>query len=135
MALICGHLTQQCVGGLAVEIAMRPYRSCVPPVDQLFREGQLLLWGIPATGVRAETLLDRGAESDVADAEAAITWLAAARTDDGLVVREVTLPRLRALLARARGDADAYCDYRDRYRAMATELGFEGHMAMAEAMP
>jgi adenylate cyclase len=52
-----------------------------------------------------------------------------------LVVREVTLPRLRALLARARGDEDAYCDYRDRYRATATELGFEGHMAMAEAMP
>lgn len=23
----------------------------------------------------------------------------------------------------------------DRYRVLATELGFEGHMAMAEAMP
>jgi len=31
-------------------------------------------------------------------------------------------------------DEDAYWDYRDRYRAMATELGFEGHMATAEAM-
>jgi hypothetical protein len=27
------------------------------------------------------------------------------------------------------------CDYRDRYRAMATALGFEGHIAWAEAMP
>jgi hypothetical protein len=26
-------------------------------------------------------------------------------------------------------------DYRDRYRAMATSLGFEGHMQWAEAMP
>ncbi len=26
-------------------------------------------------------------------------------------------------------------DYWDRYAKMATELGFEGHMAMAEAMP
>ncbi len=26
-------------------------------------------------------------------------------------------------------------DYRDRYRKMADELGFEGHMAWAEAMP
>jgi hypothetical protein len=27
-----------------------------------------------------------------------------------------------------------YTDYRDRYRKMAAELGFEGHMAWAEAM-
>jgi adenylate cyclase len=67
--------------------------------------------------------------------EDAIERLAVVRTDDGLVVREVTLPRLRALLARARGDEDAYCDYRDRYRALATSLGFEGHMKWAEAMP
>lgn len=40
--------------------------------DHLFREGQLLAWGIPATGVLAETLLHRGAESDVAEAKAAI---------------------------------------------------------------
>ena len=45
-------------------------------VDQLFREGQLLSWGIPATGVLVETLLDRGAEGDVAEAEAAIERLA-----------------------------------------------------------
>ena len=48
-------------------------------VDHLFREGQLLGWGIPATGVLVETLLDRGAESDVAEAEAAIERLASAR--------------------------------------------------------
>jgi len=81
-----------------------------------------------------ETLLDRGTESDVAEAEAAIIRLADAPADDGLVIREVWLLRLRALLARAGGDETAYRDYRDRYRAMATELGFERHMAMAEAM-
>jgi len=70
----------------------------------------------------------------MAEAEAAIIRLADAPADDGLVIREIWLLRLRALLARARGDEDAYRDYRDRYRAMATELGFEGHMAMAEAM-
>ena len=31
-------------------------------VDDLFREGQLLAWGVPATGVLVETLLDRGAD-------------------------------------------------------------------------
>jgi hypothetical protein len=35
-------------------------------VDHLFREGRLLMWSVPATGVLVETLLDRGAESDVA---------------------------------------------------------------------
>ncbi|MGO8963909.1 hypothetical protein [Mycobacterium sp.] len=35
---------------------------------------------------------------------------------------------LRALLSRARKDEAAYRDYRDHYRAMATALGFEGHM-------
>ena len=103
-------------------------------VDHLFRGGLLLPWGVPATGVLVETLLERGDESDVAEAEAAIIRLADAPADDGLVIREIWLLRLRALLARARGDEDAYRDYRDRYRAMATELGFEGHMAMAEAM-
>jgi hypothetical protein len=32
-------------------------------------------------------------------------------------------------------DAAAYTHFRDRYRAMATSLGFEGHMRWAEAMP
>ena len=42
---------------------------------------------------------------------------------------------MRALLARARADDTSYRDYRDRYQAMATSLGFEGHMKWAEAMP
>jgi class 3 adenylate cyclase len=104
-------------------------------VDHLFREGQLLVWGVPATGVLVETLLDREAESDVAEAEAAITRLADAPADEGLVIREIWLLRLRALLARARGDAAAYGHLRDRYRDMAKTLEFEGHMAWAEAMP
>jgi hypothetical protein len=58
-------------------------------------------------GVLVETLLDRGADGDVAEAEAAIERLAAAPTDEGLVIREIWLLRLRALLARARGDESA----------------------------
>jgi hypothetical protein len=102
-------------------------------VDHLVRQGQLLEWGITATGVLVETLLDRGADGDVAEAEAAITRLADAPADEGL--REIWLLRLRALLARAHGDDTAYRDYRDRYRDMAKTLGFEGHIAWAEAMP
>jgi hypothetical protein len=125
---------------LARERARRGDRDGAIPlmraaVDHLFREGQLLLWGVVATGVLVETLLDRGAEADVAEAEAAIERLAVAPADDGLVIREIWLLRLRALLARARGDADAYREYRNRYRDMARTLGFEGHIEWAEAMP
>jgi hypothetical protein len=104
-------------------------------VDHLVRQGQLLQWGIPAIGVLVETLLDRGADDDVAEAEAAIERLADAPADEGLAMRDIWLLRLRALLSRARGDEAAYRDYRDRYRAMATSLGFEGHIAWVEAMP
>jgi hypothetical protein len=104
-------------------------------IDHLFREGPLLLWGIPATGVLVETLLERGADGDVAEAEAAVERLATAPADESLVMRDVWMLRLRALLARAHGDDTAYRDYRDRYRDMARTLGFEGHIAMAQAMP
>jgi hypothetical protein len=104
-------------------------------VDHLFREGHLQMWGVPTTGVLVETLLDRGADGDEAQAEAAIERLATAPADEGLVMRDIWLLRLRALLARARGDEAAYRDFRDQYRDMAKMLGFEGHIGWAEAMP
>ena len=102
--------------------------------DHLFGDGHLLMWGVPATGVLVETLLDRGADGDVVEAEAAIERLAAVPADEGLVIREIWLLRLRALLARAHGDDSTYREYRDRYRDMARTLGYEGHIAWAEAM-
>jgi hypothetical protein len=124
---------------IARETARREDRDQAIPsiraaVDRLAQSGQLLSWGIMTTGVLVETLLDRGAERDMADAEAAIERLAAAPADEGLVGREIWLQRLRALLARARGDVGAYTHSRDRYRDMAISLGFEGHIAWAEAM-
>ena len=104
-------------------------------VDHLFREERLLAWGVPLTGVVVETLLDRGSESDMVEAEAAIERLAGAPADEGLVIREVYLLRSRTLLARARGDMLAYADLRDRYRDMARSLGFEGHIEWADALP
>ena len=125
---------------LARETARRGDRDDAIPimraaVDHLFREGRLLLWGIPATGVLVETLLDCRAEADVAEAEAAIERLASAPADEGLVIRDIWLLRLRALLARVHGDAAAYAHLRDRYRDMAKTLGYEGHIEWAEAMP
>jgi hypothetical protein len=88
-----------------------------------------------AAATLVETLLDRGAHGDIIEAEAVITRLAAAQADEGLVIHEVWLLRLRGLLARACGDDTAYRDYRDRYREMAKCLGFEGLMKWAEALP
>ena len=91
-------------------------------------------YGVWGTGVLVETLLERGAEGDLAEAQEAIDRLANLRADDGSAMREITLLRLRALLARARGDEVAYRDLASRYRAMAESLGFEGHIAWAKAM-
>ena len=52
---------------LAREMARRGDRDDAIPLmraalDHLFREGQLLVWGTPATGVLVQTLLDRAAD-------------------------------------------------------------------------
>ena len=93
------------------------------------------IWSAPATTVLVEALLQRGGDADLEDAWAAIDRLAAVPIDPGFVLHEITLLRLRALLAQAHGDEGAYREYRDRYRDMARTLGFEGHIAWAEAMP
>ena len=103
-------------------------------LDDLVRAGQLLGWGVASTGVLVETLLERGADGDVREAEAAIDKSAAAPADAPFVARDILLLRLHALLARARGDVVAYRDLVGRYGAMATSLAFEGHMAMAEIL-
>jgi hypothetical protein len=101
--------------------------------DDLFHAGHLS-YGVPATGLLVETLLERRTHGDVAEAEVAIDRLAAALADEGLVIGDVWLLRMRALLARAHGDEASYRENRDRYRALATELGFEGHMAISESV-
>jgi hypothetical protein len=90
------------------------------------------VWG---TGVLVQTLLERGTQGDLAEAQDAIDRLAVLWADDGSAMREITLLRLRALLSRARGDDVAYRDLVGRYRAMAESLGFEGYIAWADAMP
>ena len=122
----------------ARERARRGDRDAAIPVmrkavDELHQAGRLG-YGVWGTGVLVETLLERGAEGDLAEAQEAIDRLANLPADDGSAMLEITLLRLRALLARARGDDVAYRDLVSRYRAMAESLGFEGHIAWAEAM-
>jgi adenylate cyclase len=102
-------------------------------VDDLFQAG-LLSWCTMASGVFVETLLSRGSEADLQEAQTTLERLAAAPLDGGLVLREIWLLRIRALLAGARGDEFAYRDLVQQYREMATSEGWQGHIAMANAM-
>ena len=119
------------------ERARRGDRDAIPvmrqAVDEL-RQARHLFYGVWGTGLLVETLLERGTEGDLAEAQKAIDGLAVLWVDDGSAMREITLLRLRALLTRVRGDNVAHRDLVSRYRAMAESLGFEGHIAWAEAM-
>jgi hypothetical protein len=101
-------------------------------VDDAFERGQLA-HGVTAAGILVETLLERDGDGDVREAEAATERLVVAGVD-GLVLVDVIVLRLRALLARAGGDEAAFGDLVSRYRAKASALGYEGHVAMADAL-
>jgi adenylate cyclase len=122
------ELTAECG---RVDSAIATARSIV---DELFENGEMFLRGA-ASAALVESLLRRGSDTDVHEAAAVIDRLAAVPTDPGFVLNAIPLLRMRALLTQAHGDEVTYRDYRDRYRDMATSLGFEGHMKWAEAMP
>jgi adenylate cyclase len=102
-------------------------------VEDEFVTGEMIFRGT-AVATLVESLLQRGAGADVQEAQTAIERLAAVSTEPGFVLYSVALLRLRALLARSLGDDIAYRDYVERYRQKAESLGFEGHIAWAEAM-
>jgi adenylate cyclase len=114
-----------------VDVAISGMRTAL---DLLFERGQFA-WGVVASAIFVETLLDRGGGSDLAEAEAVTDRMATAPLEMASECLDLWLLRTRALLADARGDESVYRDHRDRYRATATALGFEGHMQWAEAMP
>jgi adenylate cyclase len=94
-------------------------------IDSLRASGDKL-WLGTATTVLVEALLQRGTDSDLRDAQAAIDRLAAVPVDPGFVMHEIPLLRMRALMARARGAEAGYRDYVERYRTRAAECGFTG---------
>jgi adenylate cyclase len=72
-------------------------------IDNLCASGDMSFRGL-ATTTLVESLLRRDADGDIAEAQAAIDTLAAIPTDPGDVLHEVPLLRMRALLARSRGE-------------------------------
>ncbi|MGY4653271.1 adenylate cyclase [Mycobacterium sp. URHB0021] len=103
-------------------------------LDLLFGRDQFA-WGVVASAIFVETLLDRGGKGDLAEAEGVVDRMETAPLEMASECRDLWLLRTRALLADARGDESVYRDYRDRYRATAASLGFEGHMQWAKEMP
>ncbi len=99
--------------------------------DQLFPTGESI-WPL-ATGILVESLVRRGGPGDIDAAQAALDRAESALPCDDMVGVDLHYMRSRALIARARGD-DGYRDLADRYRTMATSLGYHGHIAAAEAM-
>ncbi|CKG88247.1 hypothetical protein LTT02_17830 [Mycolicibacterium smegmatis] len=84
--------------------------------------------------VLVQSLIARGDRDDLDHAQRVIDRFAALPTDPGFVLYDVQLMRLRALLARARGDEERYRECSDRYRELATAYRYEGHMALAARM-
>ncbi|MGV0851961.1 ATP-binding protein [Mycolicibacterium phlei] len=87
------------------------------------------LWG---AGLFVEALLERPTTDDIAEAEGLIESLADQEPPSAML--DITLLRLRTLLARSRGDDTGFRESLRRYRARAVALGFEGHIAWADAM-
>ena len=102
-------------------------------VNEFFELGNKV-WTGYATNVLVDALTHSGSDADLQEAKVAVDRLAALQIEPGVVVHELWVLRARALLARACGDEVTYHEPRYDYRKMVAELGFEGHIAMAEAV-
>jgi adenylate cyclase len=106
---------------------------CRAVLENEIRSGEMTNRGWCST-VLVEALLNRGRNGDVGEAQNVIDKLAATPTVPGFMYHELPLLRLNAMVAKARGEQDRYCEFRERYRARAESSGFEGHIALAHAM-
>ncbi len=106
---------------------------CCDVLDAEIRGGEMMNRGWTTT-VLVDALLRRRRPGDLDHAQEAVERLAAMPTEPVYLYHELPLLRLRAILARARGDESAYGRLRDRYRARAEATGMDGHIAMARAM-
>ncbi|EHB58489.1 adenylate/guanylate cyclase [Mycolicibacterium rhodesiae JS60] len=101
-------------------------------VDEIYAASRIGYF-VPGVGTLVETLIERGGDDDLAEAATVIDRLARLAPGQASAIRDISVLRLRALLARARSDP-SYRDLLGRYQAMAELHGYEGHLAWALAM-
>lgn len=109
------------------DAAIPVMRDAVGELHRSQRRG----WGLYATDVFVQTLLERGTNGDLSEARALIEDLP--RQFGRGAIPDITCVKLSCLLARACGDDAEFLDLTTRHRAMAESLGFEGHRAWALA--
>lgn len=90
-------------------------------------------WVIAGVGILVEALAERGADSDLAEAQDALDELNSFRSEHDSAILDITILRLRTMLAKARAEDSRYRELLRDYRAQAESLGFEGHIAWASA--
>jgi len=105
-----------------------------PPIVETVLAWEQSGFAGPAATVLVESLRALGTDEDLQEAQTVIERLGALPAEEGSVFPEIHVPRLPALLARARGDEAGYRKFADGYLRMANSLGFEGHIAAANAM-
>jgi adenylate cyclase len=101
-------------------------------IADMYDTGTVLSLGV-ATKVLVETLLDRSADGDLQEAQAAIDRLAALPTEPGFLVHELPLLWLRARMARVHGDDGACRQFMEQYREKAAAADFLPLVAVADA--
>ncbi|BBZ42095.1 ATP-binding protein [Mycobacterium conspicuum] len=92
--------------------------------DDDFETGEMF-WVWLAATVLVESLLARRGDRDLADAQIAMDRLAASSPGPEYLHHELTVLRLRGLLAQAQGDAFAHQQFMESFRAKAAAAGFE----------
>ena len=102
-------------------------------LDVLFERGQFS-WAVIASGALVEILLRRSGPGDLAEAEAVTDRMAAAPIQMAPECLALWLLQARAMLAHACREEARCKELRDEYRASAQVLGFDGHLAWANAM-
>jgi adenylate cyclase len=84
--------------------------------DEVFNTRHLGNTDVAAEAL-VETLVERGCDGDLAEAEAAIDRMENLPGDFRWAARDIAVSRLRALLSQSRGEKAAYQDLAQRYRS------------------
>lgn len=101
--------------------------SATTVLAEQFDCGEMIFRG-PAATVLVEALLSRGGAGDIVAAERAVDRLATVPTEPGFVLFELPVLRLRALLARTRGDEPEHQQLSQRCRTLAQQADYQAYL-------